>query len=437
MLKRRLSLGILLVASLAFVPRMPVHAQDEPRESWHIRHHESLRFAPADSERLVSSRSGASARGPLERLSFEAFGLDFELRLESNDRLVADLDSDQRKAMGPGLRLYRGSVVGEEDSWLRLTQAGGRWSGMIWDGAEIYMIDPADVVAPAADQDEDATENIIYRLSDTEDLVPVRCGLDAETADAEGTDTLSNALGQDLSAAQPLIAMAQSTEAIELVVVADAEFVAENGANTAMAVTSRINVVDGIFDSQVGVALSLVEIVPLASNGSLSSTNAGLLLDQFSDLTASGEIANPGLAHLFTGRNLDGSTAGVAYLRSICRVSSGVGLSETRGGGTRGAITVAHEIGHNFGAPHDNQNGSPCAATPSGFLMNPSLNFGGDSFSECSLDEIEPIVNRAQCLVPVPEPALFSSLLLGFWSLTLLPGRLFGRAPPSISPPLL
>ena len=30
-------------------------------------------------------------------------------------------------------------------------------------------------------------------------------------------------------------------------------------------------------------------------------------------------------------------------------------------------FSVAHELGHNFGAPHDNENGSPCATTPGTF----------------------------------------------------------------------
>jgi hypothetical protein len=52
--------------------------------------------------------------------------------------------------------------------------------------------------------------------------------------------------------------------------------------------------------------------------------------------------------------------------------------------------------------------------------MNPSLNFGGDTFSQCSLDEIEPIVDRAGCLVPVPEPNAASSLVAGLLTVAVL-----------------
>jgi len=152
-----------------------------------------------------------------------------------------------------------------------------------------------------------------------------------------------------------------------------------------------MNIVNGIFSEQVGVQFGITEIEVLNDNGNLTSSNASELLGQFRTFVGND---NPGLAHLFTGRNIDGGTIGIAFINAICR-NSGVGLTEAGGRGTFGALTAAHEFGHNFGAPHDNQTGSICASTPNGFLMNPSLN-GSDQFSQCSLSQIANTVANAQ-----------------------------------------
>ena len=76
------------------------------------------------------------------------------------------------------------------------------------------------------------------------------------------------------------------------------------------------------------------------------------------------------VVHLFTGRNMDGSTIGIAYLGQICR-SMGYGLSQVDWGGatvTSAALVVAHELGHNWSATH-------CDCV--GYIMNPSV--GGSS----------------------------------------------------------
>jgi len=95
---------------------------------------------------------------------------------------------------------------------------------------------------------------------------------------------------------------------------------------------------------------------------------------------------------------------GIAFLSGIC-TTSGVGLTQAGGRGTFGALTAAHEFGHNFGAPHDNQAGSACATSPGTFLMNPSIN-GSDQFSQCSVQQIQNVLSvRNACLVDVDVPA--------------------------------
>src|SRR5690606_40314985 len=110
-----------------------------------------------------------------------------------------------------------------------------------------------------------------------------------------------------------------------------------------------------------------------------------------------------GLTHLFTGRDLDGTTVGIAYMDALCDARYGAGLTEVTTRGTwYESLIAAHEIGHNFGAVHDGEPGKACASTPSGqFLKSANVN-GIDTFSECSLSSMQPAIARASCIRPLP-----------------------------------
>jgi len=120
------------------------------------------------------------------------------------------------------------------------------------------------------------------------------------------------------------------------------------------------------------------------------------------------------LNHFFTHQTFSGGTLGVAYIASpqanyvggICSFSTysgggwNFGYSTTSSYGSAlpassSARVAAHELGHNFGSPHD-PIGSSC--DPSGnnnFLMYPSLNTysNGDDFSSCSKNSINQVIS--------------------------------------------
>ncbi len=93
-----------------------------------------------------------------------------------------------------------------------------------------------------------------------------------------------------------------------------------------------------------------------------------------------------GLTHLYTGRTLAGTTVGIAYTDALCNTRFGAGLSEGNSNATFDSLIAAHELGHNFGAPHDGVAG-PCVAEPMTFLMAPLLN-NSNQFSACSIAEM-------------------------------------------------
>ncbi|HMB73575.1 MAG TPA: hypothetical protein VKQ06_08395, partial [Gammaproteobacteria bacterium] len=60
-----------------------------------------------------------------------------------------------------------------------------------------------------------------------------------------------------------------------------------------------------------------------------------------------------------------------------------------------------HEIGHNFGAPHDGEEGA-CLNAPPGYLMASMLSPAADRFSQCSVDVISSNLASMSCLTPIP-----------------------------------
>ena len=324
-------------------------------------------------------------------LTFSAFNKDFTVEIWRNPKIHQHIDSGRLSAIG---NFYAGTLFEKPESWVRLSEIDNQWSGAIFDGEELFFVDALKKLSSGLD-DNVATSlkavdasTIIVRASDM-----VQIG----TCAFEDTGTTGNVY-QDL--VTTLDIAEDATRQINIAIVTDTEYNNSVNGNVTSAALAQINVVEGIFESQVNLAFGISEVRVLNNNGSLTSTNASTLLNSFRSYVNS-NIGNPGLAHLFTGKNMNGNTIGIAYLNAACK-SSGVGVSEAHQGSI-GSLIVAHEIGHNTGAPHDNQSGSACAYEPGIYLMNPSIN-GSDEFSICSQNKINSYLDQVSCLVPPDEP---------------------------------
>lgn len=95
-----------------------------------------------------------------------------------------------------------------------------------------------------------------------------------------------------------------------------------------------------------------------------TSSDAGTLLGEFrSHWNLKFTQTTRDLAHLFTGRDLDGATIGIGSIGVVCSQTMGYALSQSLFNpllGKRAALT-AHEMGHNFSAQHCDQQPGLCA----------------------------------------------------------------------------
>jgi hypothetical protein len=324
-------------------------------------------------------------------LTFDALGQHFSLELEPNDSV---LSHQSRAALADQVTLHKGRVTGKAGSWTRVVMADGVPQGLIWDGEQMFAIEaPGDSAVSSA-------AAVIYRLADTY-VTPGTMSCGASMAGGTASAMYSKLVGE-LAAAQALAPGA--TSEIFLSAIGDFEFSQRHGPTANAAIATRLNNVDGIYSEQLGVQLTVetLEIHSGSDDPFTDAADASDLLDELSEYRFNTPLhSSPGLTHLYTGRNLDGTTVGIAFLSALCSPRFGAGLTEGRHGTMFDSLISAHEIGHNFGAPHDAEEGSVCEAETEDFIMAPSVN-GSDQFSQCSIAQMQPRIANAACITELP-----------------------------------
>lgn len=362
-----------------------------PRDGMTITHSERLERL---SIRQLDSRArSASASSAAVSMQFDAMGRRFDLGLEPNTAL---LSAEARAAIAeriPGrLSVLRGSIDGDARTWARIVLVDGKPNGMLFDGNELLAIETAD--GPDA-------EPVIFRLADMV-IEPGTMSCGAGAAPLTGQQMVDSLVAE----MTPRLGRAEgAVEEIEIGALGDADF-SSGRSNPEQAILTRLNSVDGIYSSELGIQIRvpLVEIFDAASDPLTDTTDSEVLIDELAAYRQSSAGQNQlGLTHLFTGRTLDGSTVGIAYIGALCSTRFGVGLSEGNRGSTIDSLIAAHEIGHNFGADHD---GDPDGSCPDAqgnlFIMATRVN-GNPQFSDCSKSVMLAEAARAACVVPLPS----------------------------------
>ncbi len=321
-----------------------------------------LEGAPGHSTSVVIPVDGAAHRLMLEPHSNRA--ADFQVLEDRGDgKLVA---------VEPALlTTYRGELLDQPGSSVA---AGWQEDGLhaqieLPDGSRLWM-------EPVGLEIEGATERsyALYSDSDVRPM-PHACGVDDSFA--KEFASLNGSTGNERD--MPAVAFGSALLVAELAFDADFEYFQDYGST--QAVQSRIetvmNVINQQYEGDVGITHEITTIlVRTNSNNPYTSNNAGTLLTQFRNEWNQNQTSiQRDVAHLFTGKNLQAPTIGVAFLGTICNNFSAYGLSESDccfGFATTTDLT-AHELGHNWSADH-------CSCGAPSFTMNASLT-GANRFS--------------------------------------------------------
>lgn len=343
--------------------------------------------APPASMRILHQESAAlpmpASTGNVS-MTLSAGGRSHALTLRDNPALAGRVPAGVRVLMG---------ASADDGSWARLAHFAGGWHGVLFDGLDLWLIEPTGAAASPSALGAGGDNVRLYRARDLQ-LPGFLFEPEGSSAPVAGTTKSAQTLLDEL----PLLAMAAVTQRLPVTMVADTAFSAQNGANTQAALLAMFNNVDGIYSNQVGIGLSLQHIELLSSDGPLLASDLSTLLDQFSDFMFSGagaSIPSDGNAHLFTGRSASGG--GVAWVGALCNSRFGYGVDKFSFNINVSSLIFAHELGHNFGAPHDGEAGGACASAPLG-LMAPTVG-STDQFSQCSVQQMQPHIANAVCLL--------------------------------------
>lgn len=357
----------------------------------------------ADDARLAVSEAKDAATPGSIAVRVALGGTTVQLDLAPNRRLEAEAAPFAPAIARGDDRLYAGAIAGRTGSWARLSRIGGDWIGLVFDGAELWYLEPARRhPALAALRGMAAGETLVHRGDDLD--LP-------QGFDLHGLEPGPGAKGAH--AAPHSGAPKGAPRYLKITLVLDTEFQTVYGASSASTAAAILNGVDGLYRVQTDIQVSLHHLRALASNGTLTSTDPNALLDAFTSFMPTSGIPFAGLAHLLSGKDFNGSTVGLAWVGTVCNTGFGYGIDQMTFSTAGSAPILAHEIGHNFSAQHDSTNNT-CPS--SGFVMGAVINLGSPptQFSTCSLTYFNAFLAGPRACLDTPPPTAAVLFANGF-----------------------
>ncbi|MCA9245212.1 MAG: hypothetical protein KDA32_14745, partial [Phycisphaerales bacterium] len=259
-------------------------------------------------------------------------------------------DAGDHFVIPPPPRTYRGSILGTPRSRVTasISESGQLCATIDLGGNRAWMVQPVSSVIAGAPIDAHA----VWRV---EDVLPSRgfCGVSDDDAGPDLPETPITERG-----VTPLIC--------EVGVEADYEFYLANGSSVAAVlfqVEDMMAEVDTIYQRDVLIAWEITEVVirtSLASNP-YASNLPDELIDAMEGVWSSApySFVRHDVAHLFTGRDLDGDIIGKSNIGVICSQARNVSIAQSQfsGNRTQRIVLHAHELGHAWDAVHCNGSG--------------------------------------------------------------------------------
>ncbi|MCF8244899.1 MAG: PKD domain-containing protein [Saprospiraceae bacterium] len=320
---------------------------------------------------------------------------DWDIMLQKRDlrstNYITSILTDEGVKSTPasdGIMTYRGQLPNQAGWTVALTLSDEFIYGYFEEGSETYFIEPLWYFVPGASKDQ----FIVYSSAAVKpDNGEHKCGaLEMQDKMEElHPEELMEHHGHD---AEKMMACVE----IELAIAADLSMFNFHGSVAAVnAFTFGVmNDVQTNYDNEFNDELhfNIVEqfvVAPPATDPWTNSNNAGTLLNSFTSWGPGGFSATHDIGQLWTKRNLDGGTVGIAWVSAVCTSNRYHVVSQFTSTGCLLRVMTGHEIGHNFSAGHDAPN--------SGFIMQPSVSCS-TTWSSASQNSINNYYPTRSCL---------------------------------------
>lgn len=299
-----------------------------------------------------------------------------------------------------GAEPYKGYLQGSNLVDVRLTMASEYLYGYVTvSDQERYFIEPLWYYAPDADRD-------LFIVYNEKDVQPKSGNCGAKERHTHAPQVPEEKLENTPENNTCVI--------LELAIASDGLMFIKYGSvqNVENHTAGVMNNVQGNYDDEFNYNIQFEIVEQFVSTSPANdpwtqSTNAGTLLNSFTNWGPNGFSATHDLGQLWTDRNLDGSTIGIAWLSSVCNSLRYHVCQDFSSNAQFLRVLTAHEIGHNFSAQHDNSGT---------WIMSPSVNQSTQwsSQSQSSINgftatRLPPNGCLSFCPPPVPPTPQFSA----------------------------
>ena len=222
------------------------------------------------------------------------------------------------------------------------------------------------------------------------------CGTEEAGPSSTSSVTSTSSLAPLVAAATKRDVSIQALKVVYLITDFDSQFATKGGCSGATCnnlILSYVNASSVIYQNQLDLAFEIsTQFGPTTQLG--STTKSSTLLENFKNLNnASRSSARGDLYQLYTGKDLDSNVIGLAYVGTTCNDRRFAAMLVQYVSEAINPTTVAHEMGHTFGADHP--------SSDEGGIMDPSVRFPlPTTFSARSLGQMTPFIsaNYARCI---------------------------------------
>uniref|UniRef100_A0A3B3ZRD6 Disintegrin and metalloproteinase domain-containing protein 10 n=1 Tax=Periophthalmus magnuspinnatus TaxID=409849 RepID=A0A3B3ZRD6_9GOBI len=428
----------------------------------YIRHYEGLSY---DTEVLHNSHQRAkravSMQDRILQLDFQAHGRQFNLRMKRDTNLFhPDLKVEVSGVEVPvdTSHIYSGHLFGERDTLSHGSVVNGRFEGFIRTHQGTYYVEPAERYLKNTNVN---FHSVIYHEDDID--YPHKYGSEGGCADNSVFERMKKYQNENSvteSDYGPVIlrtkrATGQVKNTCQLFIQTDHLFFKYYGSREAVIaqISSHVKAIDSIYQATDfmgirNISFMVKRIRINTTDDERDKTNpfrfANIGVEKFLELNSEQNHDDYCLAYVFTDRDFDDGVLGLAWVGAPSGSSGGIcEKSRMYSDGKRkslntGIITVqnyashvppkvshitfAHEVGHNFGSPHDS--GIEC--TPGelqnekergNYIMYARATSGdklnNNKFSICSIRNISAVLlkKKDDCFVVSGQPICGNGLV--------------------------